>query len=229
MRILPLGFGFLLTALLIAPLHAQQTPNTARWSSHPEEIEWTWEVRPEHPDPRLPNVLLEGDSISRNYFPEVTRQLKGFANVYLLATSASVGDPRLGRQIEDFVNMEGVHFAVVHFNNGMHGWSYTEEQYREAFPVYLAAIRAIDPDAKLVWASTTPVKTPTPDGGTNRRVEERNAIALSFVKQAGIPVDHQHSLMSSHQDEYQDNVHFNEAGSAIQGRQTAKIILKLLH
>ena len=33
--------------------------------SIPEEIEWTWEVRPPHPDPKLPNVLLLGDSLSQ--------------------------------------------------------------------------------------------------------------------------------------------------------------------
>ncbi len=227
MRILRIGIGLAFAGLIVASLHAQ-TQNTACWKSHPEEIEWTWEVRPAHPDPELPNVLLEGDSISRNYFPEVTKQLNGIANVYLLATSASVGDPRLSRQIEDFVHLEGVRFAVVHFNNGMHGWSYNEDQYREAFPVYLAAIRAVDPDAKLVWASTTPVKTATREGGTNKRVNERNAIALSFVKQAGIAIDDQHWLMLSHQDKYEDNVHFNTVGSAIQGQQAADIIRKLI-
>src|SRR5713101_5769796 len=51
-----------------------------------EEIEWTWEVRPPHPNPQLPNVLLLGDSISRNYFPQVTKVLTGVANVYLMAS-----------------------------------------------------------------------------------------------------------------------------------------------
>jgi hypothetical protein len=31
--------------------------------SIPEEIEWTWEVRPAGSDPGLPNVVLLGDSI----------------------------------------------------------------------------------------------------------------------------------------------------------------------
>src|SRR5580692_8485760 len=73
-----------------------------RSSSIPEEIEWTWEVRPPHPDPQLPNVLLLGDSISRNYFPEVRKNLAGVANLYLMASSISVGDPRLEHQIAEF-------------------------------------------------------------------------------------------------------------------------------
>src|SRR6202140_784803 len=91
--------------------------------SIPEEIEWTWEVRPPHPDPQLPNVLLLGDSISRAYFPKVTKDLAGVANLYLMASTTSVGDPRLLRQIAEFSAMEGVRFSVVHFNNGMHGWA----------------------------------------------------------------------------------------------------------
>src|SRR5437667_8748372 len=62
-------------------------------TSIPEEIEWTWEVRSQLADPKLPNVLLLGDSITRNYFPQVTKDLRGVANVYLLASSTSVGDP----------------------------------------------------------------------------------------------------------------------------------------
>ena len=44
--------------------------------SKSEMIEWTWEVRPQHADSSLPNVLLVGDSISRNYFPQVTQDLR---------------------------------------------------------------------------------------------------------------------------------------------------------
>jgi hypothetical protein len=57
-----------------------------------EEIEWTWEVRPQRADPKFPNVLV-GDS--RNYFPQVTEDLRGVADVCLMASSTSVGDPRI--------------------------------------------------------------------------------------------------------------------------------------
>ena len=70
--------------------------------SRPEQIEWTWEVRPERVDSKLPNVLLVGDSITRNYYPEVQRKLVGVANVYLFAASTSVGDPRLPHQLAEF-------------------------------------------------------------------------------------------------------------------------------
>src|SRR5580765_189300 len=112
-------------------------------TSIPEEIEWTWEVRPQVADPKLPNVLLLGDSITRNYFPQVTKDLGGIANVYLLASSTSIGDPRLPHQIAEFATMQGVSFAVVHFNNGLHGWGYTEAQFKSGFPIFLQALRAL--------------------------------------------------------------------------------------
>lgn len=187
--------------------------------SLPEEIEWTWEVRPTHYDPKLPNVLLLGDSITRNYYPAVARRLTGKANVYLMATSASVGDPRLPLQIADFVTGEAVHLSLVHFNNGMHGWAYTESQYERAFPSFLRAIQDSAPGARLIWTTTTPVKVDASPGPTNSRIESRNAIAKTLVQKADLAIDDQHELMMHHLDAYQDTVHFNENTAEIQAAQ----------
>ena len=204
------------------PAHSQDVP------SRPEEIEWTWEVRPASPDPKLPNVLLVGDSITRNYYPEVKEQLAGAANVYLMATSASVGDQRLLRQLAEFSSAEAVEFSVVHFNNGMHGWTYSEAEYREQFPSLLSELRTIAGKAVLVWATTTPVKEDTLPGPTNARIDARNSIAQTLVKAAGILVDDQHQLMLGHRDLYQDPVHFDRRGSAIQGKQAALVVRGIL-
>lgn len=194
-------------------------------SSIPEEIEWTWEVKPPHPDPTLPNVLLLGDSITRNYFPQVTKDLAGVANIYLMASSTSVGDPRLPHQIAEFSTMERVHFRVVHFNNGMHGWGYSEAQYRAAFPDLLRSVhKLIKPDGIAVWATITPVKSDATNGATNPRIDARNSIATSLVQAAGIAVDDQHALMMQHLDRYEDSVHFNPSGAAFQGDQAAETI-----
>jgi hypothetical protein len=219
---------FAALALSLSIMFVPARTNAQDLSSRPEEIEWTWEVRPAHVDPKLPNVMLVGDSISRNYYPEVQRQLNNVANVYLIATSASVGDPRLPRQLAEFSSMEAVHFNVVHFNNGMHGWTYSEADYRAAFPSFLAALRAMAPGAFLIWATTTPVKVDAVPGPTNARVDARNSIALTFIKEAGIPIDDQHALMTQHLDQYQDTVHFKTAGAVIQGQQAAQSIRSAL-
>lgn len=197
--------------------------------SIPEEIEWTWEVRPPHPDPKLPNVLLIGDSLSRNYFPEVTKDLAGVANVYLMASSTSIGDPRLPRQIREFAAMEHVPFRIVHFNNGMHGWDYTEAQFKAAFPEFLHTVRSlVASDNDLIWATITPVRPKAFNGATNERIDARNAIANTFITAAHIPIDDQHALMMQHRNLYQDTVHFNEAGSKLMGDQVAASLRKQL-
>jgi lysophospholipase L1-like esterase len=167
---------------------------------------------------------LLGDSITRAYYPAVARRLTGKANVYLMATSASVGDPRLPLQIADFATAEAVHFGLVHFNNGMHGWAYTESQYERAFPSFLRAIQDAAPGARLIWTTTTPVKVEASPGPTNNRIEARNAIAKTFVQKAGVSIDDQHELMMHHLDTFQDNVHFSEDGAEIQAAQAVATI-----
>lgn len=221
--------GFQMLAIFSLSLVAQSSLLCAQnQTSIPEEIEWTWEVRPQLVDLKLPNILLLGDSITRSYFTQVANNLSGLANVYLMTSSTSVGDPRLPRQIAEFAAIQRVSFAVVHFNNGLHGWGYTEEHFRSGFPKFLKAIRALPGRGKLIWASITPVKSEASDGATNPRINARNAIARAFIEADRIPIDDLHVLMTQHADLYEDAFHFNKAGSAIMGVQAAAIIREAL-
>jgi lysophospholipase L1-like esterase len=159
----------------------------------------------------------------------VTKDLAGVANIYLMASSTSVGDPCLQNKIAEFGKMEKIRFRVVHFNNGMHGWGYNKTQYRAAFPQFLHAVHSLmQNDGALIWANTTPVRADTTTGATNPRIDERNEISARIVKAAGIPIDDQHSLMEQHRDLYQDDVHFNPAGAGIQGDHAASAIRSAL-
>jgi hypothetical protein len=187
-----------------------------------EKIEWTWTDRPEAPVAGLPNVLLVGDSITRGYYPATAKELSGVANVYLFATSASSGDPRLPGQLRDYFSMMGLTFAVIHFNNGMHGWGYTEKQYTEGLPAMIEALSEGAPQAVLVWASTTPVLHDSTDGqSTNARIDERNRLAEVVMKNDRIALDDQHALMVKHPELHNGDVHFTEEGSALQATQVA--------
>ena len=194
-----------------------------------EKIEWTWTDRPVAAVPNLPNVLLVGDSITRGYYPEVAKDLSGVANVYLFATSCASGDPRLPGQLRDYFSMMGLKFAVIHFNNSMHGWGYTEQQYAAGLPGMVAALLAGAPRAKLIWASTTPVLHDSAKGeSTNARIDERNRMAAAVMRRDGIPTDDQHALMLKHQDLHNGDVHFTAAGSALQAEQVAAAIREAL-
>jgi hypothetical protein len=172
-----------------------------------EKIEWTYSDRPEKSDPALPNVLLIGDSITRAYYPAVAKGLDAKANCYYFATSASVGDERIAHQLAEYFNMIQVRFDVVHFNNGMHGWRYTEDEYGKYFAEFLAAIRAGSLQEKLIWASTTPVRKEQPGGATNARIEARNAIAAHSIGPL-IRIDDQYLIMTAHSGLHSDDVHF---------------------
>ena len=216
--------AFVLPVALCMPvLLAAQQPDLRT-----EKIEWTWADRPDAPDPKLPNVLLLGDSITRAYYPETQKQLAGVANVYLFATSACAADSRYPGQLKDYVALAAVPFAVVHFNNGMHGWRFTEAEYAASLPSVVDQLHTLEPHAKLLWANTTPVKADTPDGATNTRIDRRNAEAAATMKQRTIPVDDQHTLMLPHADLHADVVHWTPAGSAIQAAQVADAVKALL-
>jgi hypothetical protein len=208
------------------PIRAyERQPN--RPAVHSEKIEWTWTDHSDPLDPKLPNVLLVGDSITRAYFQEVAKRFAGKANVYLFATSYSSGDPRLNQQLHLYFETAPT-FRVVHFNNGMHGWEYSEADFAAGLPSMVRELRQESPGSRLIWATITPVRKDQSAGATNSRIDARNAAALTLMHHLGIPVDDQHTLMQPHTDLHLDDVHFNDKGSELEGDQAAASIEPLL-
>jgi lysophospholipase L1-like esterase len=195
-----------------------------------ESIEWC-DIWISHAnETNLPRVLLIGDSITRAYYPEVEKHLDGEAYVGRLSSSAFISDPALLRQIE--MVLKEYRFDIIHFNNGMHGWQHSEAEYAEAFPKFVKTIQRCAPKAKLIWASTTPLRAspekPEKDQATDDRIARRNAIALEYVEKRGISVDDLNTPMRGHPELHGDNVHFNDQGVAIQAAQVAKAVAGLL-
>jgi lysophospholipase L1-like esterase len=176
--------------------------------------------------------LLIGDSITRAYYPEVEKRLAGKAFVARLSTSRFAADPVLRKEIA--LVLDQTKFDIIHFNNGMHGWQHSEGEYREAFPRLLAAIRAGAPRAKLIWATTTPLRDGKAVTGdtqaeySDERVAARNDIAAQIVTAQKIPVDDLNAAMRGHPEYHSDNVHFNDQGIQIQAAQVSAQIEKLL-
>src|SRR4051794_30016476 len=133
------GFGFL-------PTNGDE-PRVVR-----ENIEWLDVWVPNTNAHDLPRVLLIGDSITRGYYKEVEDRLKTRAYVARLATSKSVGDPGLLAEVQ--LVLHQTRFDVIHFNNGLHGWGYSEDEYARHFPQLLETLQKEAPGAKLIWATT---------------------------------------------------------------------------
>jgi hypothetical protein len=113
---------------------------------------------------------------------------------------------------------------VIHFNNGMHGWDYSEAAFAAGLPGMIRELKKERPGSRLIWATITPVRKDDSLGATNVRIDARNALALARMKHDGIPVDDQHALMEGHGELHLDDVHFNDRGSEIQGDQATASI-----
>ena len=192
-----------------------------------ERIEWSdvWIVNANSDD--LPRVLLVGDSIVKGYYSGVEKALAGKANCARFATSKFLAHPdylqELGLIVDRFT------FDVIHINNGLHGWGYTEEQYREGLRALFAWLKEHAPEATVIWGQSTPVRDSsdlsTFDGERNPRVLERNRIAAEVAPDAGVLVDDLYGLVAGHPEYYsKDGVHYNDAGRAAQADQVAQMI-----
>ena len=175
-------------------------------------------------------MLLIGDSITGGYGQQVADGLKGKASVARLTTSKSIGDPALLAEVA--LVLDQCRFDVVHFNNGLHGWGYSEDEYQKHFPELVATIRKHAPKAKLIWATITPMrqsgKLDVIAEGT-KRVLARNKIAEGIVTKEGIAVDDLYGLVKDHPEYWSnDGVHFNGKGVAVEAEQVAKRILENL-
>jgi len=197
-----------------------------------ESIEWC-DIWVSHAnETNLPRVLLVGDSIARDYYGEVEKRLAGKAFVARLATSRFVADPVLLKEIELLLSQEK--FDVIHFNNGMHGWQHTEEEYRTAFPKLIKTLRKQAPDAKLIWATTTPLRNgkdvtwDTKAEYSNERIAARNAIAAELVAAEKIPTVDLNEAVRGNPELHSDNVHFNGQGSQILATRVSDAVEKLL-
>ena len=107
-----------------------------------ETYEWdnTWW---EHaPDTSLPRVLFIGDSISCGHRRMVTPLLDGKAWVDGFGTSKAVDNPWFIRSLELFVS-QMPHCEMILFNNGLHGFHLSTEEYAKHYGRMVDELRAL--------------------------------------------------------------------------------------
>jgi len=190
-----------------------------------EAIEWCdiWVAQAKGTD--LPRALLVGDSITRSYYQKVADGLRGRYACARVATSKCVGDPGLFGEL-DLVLSEYA-FEVIHFNNGMHGWDYTEPEYAAGLASALDGLKVRAPDARLIVALTTPVRAGDAFAEIDQktqRVRERNRIASALAAERGIEVNDLFEIVIDHPEYHADRVHFNSRGQAELGSRVEMMI-----
>ena len=195
--------------------------------------------------PGLPRVLLVGDSISIGYTLPVRKLLADKANVHRVPTNAR----------HTGIGMENIHkwlgdgkWDVIHFNWGLHDLCYRSQNAKTSgrkdkvngtldltFQEYQQNLRKLvkilkTTDAKLIWASTTPV----PDGEPGRIKGDEiryNKAAEKIMKENGVMVNdlYAHAFLKLSRFQLPNgNVHFTAEGSNYLAKHVADNILKAL-
>lgn len=222
---------YFLIALLLLIVSCISTSETNKIPIR-EDIEWLDVWITNNNDFDLPKVLLIGNSITRSYYKNVESALDGKAYVSRLTTSKSIGDQGLLDEIE--LVLKSSQFDLVHFNNGLHGWGYSENEYREAFPIFIHTIETYASGAKLIWASTTPMRE-----GENmedfdplvERIKERNTIALEFIQDREIAYNDLFAFMEPHPEYYagSDGTHLVTKGIDAISNKVVEVITETLN
>lgn len=183
-------------------------------------------------DPKLPRVMLIGDSISIGYTLSVREALAGKANVHRPADNCGPTTRGLERLDQWLGNGR---WDLIHFNWGLHDLRNADGKPQVALPDYEKNLtelvaRLKRTGAKLVWCSTTPV----PEGCQPMRLPEDvpryNAVAAKIMQANQIPIDDLYSfaLPRLAQIQLPKNVHFTPDGSKVLGTEVARQIEKYL-
>jgi len=196
-------------------------------------------------DPTLPRVLLIGDSISIGYTLPVRKLLAGKVNIHRVPTNArhtGIGLQMINEWLGDSK------WDVIHFNWGLHDLCYrstnpatpnrkdkangkldlTFEEYQQNLSKLVDILKATD--AKLIWASTTPV----PDGEPGRFKGDEikyNKAARKIMKEKGVMINDLHARAMRKLNEIQrpnSDVHFTPEGSEYLARKVAASIKRAL-
>lgn len=129
----------------------------------------------------------------------------------------------IGKQFAEVT--KGYRYAVVHFNHGLHGWPKDrtpEGSYEPAMRRYLPTVRQAAGNAKLIWASTTPITVKGNPGRLdptdNPAILRHNAIAARLMKENGIAVNDLYGLVVGKAELARgDRFHCTAAGSKLLG------------
>jgi acyl-CoA thioesterase-1 len=216
-----------------------------------EELETAYVPIPD--DPRLPRVLLIGDSVSIAYTLDVRKELAGVANVHRVPANCGSTRTALGSYgLERW--LDGSKWDVIHFNFGLHDLSYrfADDSDKDAAGHYATPhngghqnvppagyeqnLRTIisrlrQTGAKLIFATTTPV--PESDAGKYVPGSEvpYNQIARAVATAEGVTLNDLWAVASPQLAQLQipRNVHFHSRGSAELAQHVAAAIRRELN
>lgn len=188
-------------------------------------------------NPKLPRVLLIGDSISIGYTARVRKLLADKANVHRPKTNcrwSAFGD----ENVEDW--MGDGKWDVIHFNFGLwdwYGWKQetkaTPESYAKNLNSIIAKLKKSK--AKLIFGMTTPPCIGSERSAklvvTEDRAKQFNDAARKVMKANGVQVNDLYAAIGDGRTKYQlgeNDVHYNDAGKDLLAARVAGAIGNVL-
>lgn len=129
----------------------------------------------------LPRVLLVGDSICQGYQSKVRSKLEGSMNVTYWASSYCVTSANYLKFLG--IYLDEASYDVIHFNNGLHSTDSNVTDYTNMLSAAFTLIKTKQPEAKIIWASSTPLNTANETWAG--KVVALNAAAADAVAEAG--------------------------------------------
>jgi hypothetical protein len=198
-----------------------------------ERYEWCdfwWQEAPQQDKKR---VLLVGDSISRAYRPYVNEQLKGEIYADQLSTSRALDNPAFLFELDYMLKHNNVKYDAVHFNNGLHGFHLTTEQYELHLEKAIQHILSYLDASKVILALSTPVTKPNLPtelkAEINNKVLNRNEVMERLALKYNIKLNDLYAQMLG-KSEYRvaDGYHYNATGEQAQAVIVAKIIQTII-
>lgn len=195
-----------------------------------ETYEWD-NIWWDHPQAEGPRGILIGDSISCGYRRMVNACLNETIFADGFGTSKSLDNPYFMTGLRYTASQQS-RCDLVHFNNGLHGWHLSEQDYETAYWKLLREIQELYQDAPVIIALTTPLRDPkelNQFAPRNKIVQKRNEIAKRIAESMGFLVNDLYTLLADRPDLFlEDGVHLSQKGYQLLAEQIADMIRSVL-
>lgn len=184
-------------------------------------------------DPKMPRVLLVGDSILNCYRGFVIKALDGKAAVDVWLNPYCQSD-KYNQQLAEVLDKGP--YDIVHINVGLHGFQegrIKEGTFEPLTQKFIEILRQKNPQVVIIWANTTPVTRKDMPGELdpviNSTILQHNQMAANVMTKMNVPTNDFYSLLINHLDLAKgDQFHWTAPAYKILGDAAAASILTKL-